>query len=474
MRGNSMKKTPKGGLRRRWILQSLAAVTTIVALFLLIFYFVLSDYYHNNIETNLQTRAVAAARSITLLPISNYGEFNTRMAQYIENFADLHIIEAQHITRDGRIGSTSSGLYIEHRPQTSDVVNVLNDGGISSFLGVDSFTGERVVSVTIPINDINNTRLGALRLVTSLHIADARIMQNMLEAVLLGLVAIVVLTSLNIIFINRVTKSLRDINEAAAEIADGSYGVQIATLRRDELGQLARTVNRMSTEIRAAEQLKTDFVRNVSHELRTPLTAISGWSETLLADELPEDVEMGLQVISAESERLANMVERLLDITRYDSDRQVLNMEEFNLDGELTALLDFYREVYAKDGITLVYESNGQDVKHTADRERLKQVIINLLDNAAKHGQCKHISVRLKVGVKQISLTIHDDGRGVPQEELHLIKQKYYRGATTARGNGIGLTIADDIINAHKGRLFITSEEGNGTTVVVILRRGSA
>jgi len=469
--GDIIKK--RRGLRRRWLLSSLAVVVAVLFIVMLAFFIVIADYYYGNIETNLRTRAAAATRSLAVNNMQDYATFSSSIIHYVENFADRGVIEAQFIGQNGRVENTSTGLTVDILPQTNDVLLVLDGEGMSSFHGTDMITGERVISVTAPLNDGNDRLVGALRLVTSLRTADAHIAQNMLETFGAGLIAILIITLVNFLYINSVTKSLREITDTASKIAAGSYGIRVEKNYNGEIGQLAETLNHMSAEICAAEKIKTDFISNVSHELRTPLTAITGWGETLLdanADD-SQDVQKGIRIMLKETDRLSRMVEQLLDFTTQESGRMVMTMEPFDLVTELDELLDFYRDAYHAEGIALNYSSNEEHVMVIGDKERLKQVFINLLDNASKHGitnKNKRIDVRLEIG-DDVKVIIRDHGKGIAAEDIPHVKLKYYRGASAARGNGIGLAIADEIINAHNGSLEIDSVENEGTEVTLTL-----
>ncbi|MCL2545666.1 MAG: HAMP domain-containing histidine kinase [Oscillospiraceae bacterium] len=459
---------------------SLVVVVGVVLVVVLAFFVIVADYYYGNVETNLRTRASVAARSLTGVNILGDEAFSAAIIQYVEYFADRGSIEAQFIGQNGRIVRTSTGLTADFSPATPDVAQAMGGGGMSSSRGMDDVTGERVVSVTTPLHDGNGRLVGALRLVTSLRRADARIAQSMMEALVVGLLAVMLIIVVNFVFINSVTKSLREINDTACQIAAGGYGIRIEKKYNDEIGQLAETLNHMSAEIRTAETIKSDFVSNVSHELRTPLTAISGWGETLLAGDVTdeEDVRQGIRIMLKETGRLSRMVEQLLDFTKQESDRFVMTMEPFDLGTELGELLSFYRDVYNAEGIAVHYDAlSKENTSIVGDKERIKQVMINLLDNSAKHGladldvtdENKRIDVSLQSVDDKLVIAVRDHGKGVAPEDISHVKLKYYRGTSGARGSGIGLTIADEIVRAHNGSLDIESAPDGGTMVTVTL-----
>ena len=169
--------------------------------------------------------------------------------------------------------------------------------------------------------------------------------------VLLVIIAVMLLSSGY--FVRSILHPVAEITEKAKRIANGSYGIQIETQYDDEIGELAQTINEMSVKINQNEKMQTEFISSLSHELRTPLTAITGWSETLLADEtLDPQTERGMKIILGETKRLTEMVVELLDFTRIQDGRFTLNMEQTDILGEFEDTVYMYGSRLTKDGIT--------------------------------------------------------------------------------------------------------------------------
>ena len=225
-------------------------------------------------------------------------------------------------------------------------------------------------------------------------------------------------------------------------------------------------------KIGQSEKMQTEFISSVSHELRTPLTAINGWGETLEEESDPEQLRRGIGIITKEARRLTNMVEELLEFSKMQDGRFTLLVEEMDLQAELEDAVYTYRQLFRQEGIELEYEDNGEVYTQpiTGDPERIKQVLCNLLDNAAKHGGSgKRISVAMRRADKDYLITIRDYGPGIPEAELPFIKQKFYKGSSKARGSGIGLAVCDEIVERHGGTLTVANAEGGGTLVTVSL-----
>ena len=211
----------------------------------------------------------------------------------------------------------------------------------------------------------------------------------------------------------------------------------------------------------------------MSHELRTPLTAISGWSETLLAAEQmnEDDTRRGLLIISREARRLTGMVEELLEFTRIQDGRFTLNMQPCDLRADFEDTVFMYGSRLRQEGIELTYLENDDPIPEiTCDGARLRQVFLNILDNAAKHGgEGKRITAAIGMDGSDVVITIRDFGPGIPDEEMPHVKKKFYKGSSKARGSGIGLAVCDEIVTRHGGTLTLRNAEGGGTEVIVRL-----
>ena len=225
-------------------------------------------------------------------------------------------------------------------------------------------------------------------------------------------------------------------------------------------------------KIGQSEKMQTEFISSLSHELRTPLTAINGWSETLLdAEDLDPETRRGVKIISSEAKRLTEMVVDLLDFTRLQDDRLTLNVELADIRAEFEDTVYMYSSRLTRDGIQLEYTEYDGDVPEIAcDHKRLRQVFLNLLDNAAKHGGTgKRIEAAMDYQDGEVIFRIRDFGHGIPEDELPLVKKKFYKGSSKARGTGIGLAVSDDIVRMHGGTLTLENAPGGGTVVTVTL-----
>lgn len=281
-----------------------------------------------------------------------------------------------------------------------------------------------------------------------------------------------------------ITQPLRRLTAAASAVAEGQFDDQVPVRSGDELGRLSRAFNDMTRRLQAARQMQTTFVANVSHELRTPLTAVKGTVETLRGGAV-EDISVRdrfLATVEAETDRLIRLVNDLLVLTRADAEALNLRREPLDLAELVRVTIErLTPQAHAHD-IVLDIRTDSEAPLVWADRDRISQVLVNLLDNAIKFS---HPGGRVTVefGAHDCAgcalVEVRDEGIGIPVADLPQIGQRFYRAdkARTRRrteeapsgqaqsGSGLGLSIATALVEAHGGQLEILSEEGRGTTV---------
>ena len=248
--------------------------------------------------------------------------------------------------------------------------------------------------------------------------------------------------------------------------------MRIDKAKDDEIGGLCDAINDMAGELGASEQLKNDFISSVSHELRTPLTAIKGWAETMQeGGDLDESTrQKGIHVILSETERLSSMVEELLDFSRIQSGRFNIQLEKLDIVAELSDAVLMFDERARREGIAFLYEEPEDFVVLMGDRNRLRQVFVNVIDNALKYSTAGG-TVKVEAGRvgNTFQVVVSDTGCGISAEDLPKVKTKFYKANFTRRGSGIGLAVANEIVQQHNGSLELRSHIGEGTVVTISL-----
>lgn len=293
-----------------------------------------------------------------------------------------------------------------------------------------------------------------------------------IPAIVIAVIIAAYIILVNIWFDHYISKPIQDLSESAKHIADGSYGAQVPSVGDNEIGRLTDDINIMSEKIARSDKATAEFISQISHELRTPLTAILGWSETLQYDPAIKDESLrGVKIIAKEAERLTGMVADLLEFTRIQDGRFNLRMELVDIAAELEDSLFTYGKLMSEAGIEVSYEPPEYDIPLiSGDPERLKQVFLNLLDNAAKHGgDGGKVDITLALRKDNVIIRIRDYGKGIPAGELPFVKNRFYKGSSKNRGSGIGLAVCDEIISRHGGRLSIANAEGGGCIAEICL-----
>lgn len=460
------------GLRKRWLLNTVGVLCVLGLVCVLIVTMAFSAYYYSTMESDMRYRAKTTADFFAEYLNQSYSEYYQSCVSYAKSFEDKDKLELQFIDSQGNIVASSYGDWPGPSPSTEDIRKAIESRDVEKFVGKDPDTGERIYAVSSPMIYSNGEVIGVLRYVTSTALLDHQI--AMVASYALGAMLIIigiVLFSSNY-YIRTILLPVGEIIEKAKRIASGSYGIQIQTEYNDEIGILAQTINEMSVQISQNEKMQRDFISSLSHELRTPLTAIAGWSETLLAgDSLDPETMRGMKIISRETQRLTEMVLELLDFTRIQDGRMTLDIREADIQSEFEDTVYMYSSRLTQDGIHLEYLYNDDEIPMIpCDPERLRQVFLNILDNAAKHGgEGKRIDASMHLEGEFVVVRIRDFGPGIPEDEIPLVKKRFYKGSSKARGTGIGLSVCDEIVEMHRGSLKLENAPDGGTLVTVSL-----
>lgn len=470
MEKNQFKKT--GGLRRRWLINTIGTIIALGLVCVLAVTAYFAARYYSDMEMDLHNRGEDTKEIFADHAGQSYDEYYKSCVSFAQNFGDDEHLQLQFVAAAGDFVASSRGQWTGEVPNTSEIENAISTRGQSYFVGRDPAMNERIMALSIPVIYSNGEVIGVLRYVSPTKFVDGQIFTVALIAFLglMAVVAAVLLSSRH--FIRSVMHPVAEITEKAKLISSGSYGVQLQTRYQDEIGDLAETINEMSAKISQNEKMQAEFISQLSHELRTPLTVINGWSETLLADEsMDADTRQGLKIISSEAQRLTEMVMELLDFTRMQDGRMTLSVEPTDIRTEFEDTVFMYGSRLSQDGIQLNYLDNDDDIPEIpCDAKRLRQVFLNILDNAAKHGgEGKKIDASISYEQKSVIVRIRDYGPGIPEDEIPLVKKKFYKGSSKARGTGIGLAVCDEIVEMHGGTLTLENAHGGGTLVTVTL-----
>ena len=459
-------------LRKRWLINTLGVIFALGMVCVLAVTALFSNHYYSNMRSDLYNRAEATADFFADYLNQSYNEYYQSCINYAKTFEDKDRLELQFISKDGTLVASSFGQWAGQSPTTSDIREAMETRGIRFHQGMDPSTGERIIAVSSPMIYSNGEVIGVLRFVTSTRVMDFQLFQVVLMCLGALLVVLVVVLISGEYFMRSIMTPLQDITEKAQRIANGSYGAQIKTRYRDEIGALAETINELSVKISQNEKMQTEFISQLSHELRTPLTVINGWIMTISdVEDMDPLVQEGLKTISDESRRMIDMVTELLNFTRMQGEQMTLSMELKDIRASFEDAVFMYASRLKTDGIELNYLENDDEIPEIrCDTDKLRQVFLNILDNAAKHGgEGKRIDASIHFEGSNVVMRIRDYGPGIPEDEIPLVKKKFFKGSSKARGTGIGLAVCDEIVELHGGELTLDNAPGGGTLVTVTL-----
>lgn len=456
----------RGTITRRWVLNNLGLITLVLLVLEFAFIYAIQSYYYGASQQYLTTKISSVTGVLSRYSQDADMNFSTEMRSTIENFSDKDKMELMAINARGRVVLTSSGFTPADGAAMPDYEDVM-EGGSGYWIG--KLGDETIMAVSVDISDLS-TEYNAIRVVTSLEQVQATLRTYMIgiTAICMGVLLLLVVTG--VYFIRSIVRPIKQISATTRKFAKGDFSVRIDSGSNDEIGDLCVSINQMADELSNTENMKNEFISSVSHELRTPLTAIKGWAETMCMEADPDTVQRGVHVIVNETERLSEMVEELLDFSRMQSGRFSLQCATMDVLAELGDAVLIYTEKAKRENIRIIYQEPEMLPFVYGDKNRIRQVFINVIDNAIKYSNSgSTITVSAEEVGNMIQVTITDNGVGISEADLPRVKTKFFKANHTRRGSGIGLAVADEIITMHGGRLDITSELNVGTNVTITL-----
>lgn len=473
-----LKKGMKSGQRRtfkltitkRWLISSVLSIAIVFLIIDIVGAYIVKNYYYSSINQQIATKANIVLNSLQYYEDDTNTNFSAQIRSMVENYEDKETVELQAINNKGEIVISSSGFAPVGTIEMPDYYEAVSTNDISYYIGKLA-TKEKVMTATVPAPE-EAAGFSALRLLVSLENADRQTMlvSLFIVGISVGILALIVISGQ--FFIRSIVSPVRQIGKTARQIAAGDFSARIEQSYRinDEMSELCSVINYMADELSNAEKMKNDFISSISHELRTPLTAIKGWAETLRGIEDQDTVKKGMRVISSESDRLSALVEELLDFSRIQNGKFTLVLSNMDILAELEDAILIYQEGARRAEIALHYNAPENLPVFFGDKNRLRQVFINIIDNAIKYSDAGgNVWITASADKDNIKITVRDSGCGISEQDLPNVKTKFYKANHTKRGSGIGLAVAEEIVTMHDGQLFISSEENVGTTVDIVL-----
>lgn len=493
-------------------------ILTVLILEILIINIVRVNYY-NNLKANLQNQLKVSCELY-----SRYfsdATLSDNVLNNVDTFWKQTNAQVQIIDKDGHVLMDSIGYMPPSGEKLPDVEEALKKG-YGDWFGKAAYDSDGIMAVSQTLKSDGDT-VGVLRFISTLREVNEDVRAVAKVFIIVGVIVAVISAFLSLLISNTVVNPLKKVTAVAARMAAGDYHIRSVRTYNDEIGKLSDTLNYLAEEIDKRDRMKNDFISSISHELRTPLTSIKGWAVTLMevgGEEAaggeqpvsPEEVEggnavsrgevpfeteafttagegitdgrkawteairnenrelfaTGLDIIEKECDRLTQMVEELLDFSRLTSGKLSIRREKVRLAEFVETVGRQLTPRAARDGLNFDVKVEDGLPDIVSDANRLKQVIINILDNAFRFTPAGgKVLFKTETSGGEIIFSVSDTGCGITADEMPYIKEKFFKGRNSKMGNGIGLSICDEIIRLMNGTLSIYSRPGKGTTVIV-------
>ena len=464
------------GLRRRIIKYYFTIIIITIVLFEGMFIFYIQNYYYDSVEQSLTSHAAYTRDSYNTI-YTESSSFETKANSVIEkeNMKANSKFSVQIIDKNKNLIIDQYGIRTNEKVEYEDVNRALADSSNLvpyNYRVVD--TNEHLMSISFPLK-VNNVIEGVVRYTVSLNEIDKTIFKLVLGLILAGVLILLITISISLRFAESLIQPLRELKEFANELAHGNYNIKLKNkkIRNDEIGDLAQTFEHMAGEIDKTRRLKEEFISSISHELRTPLTSIKGWSETLGYENISKDeLDLGLGIIQDETERLIKLVEELLDFSRLSSDRIRLQIDMVNIEALTKGVVNQLKVKAIENNIKLTYRFEVENlVTIQGDKNRLRQVLINLVQNAIKFTPPEgYIEIIVSQNEDFTTVKVKDTGTGIKSENLEKVLEKFFQEDFHKSGSGLGLAISNEIVKLHGGKIHIESEKDVGTIITFNLK----
>lgn len=332
-----------------------------------------------------------------------------------------------------------------------------------------------VLTVGVPIV-INNQTQGGVFFHTSLSEIKNTLDRVYLIIWMSAFFAIIISAFIIYYFSNRILiRPLGKINQTAKSIASGDFDKRVNLVSDDEIGDLAVSFNYMADSLQNLEKMRRDFISNVSHELRSPMTSVNGFIGGMLDGTIPEEKwQYYLDIVNGEIKRLIRLINDLLDLGRLESGEFSLHIEIFDVNELIRGRVIKFEERIEKKAIQMDIVLSGNKLKVKGDKDRIDQVITNLLDNSIKFVPQEGI-IKIKTEVKQdrVMVSVYNNGPGIPKEDINYIWDRFHKvdkARVKGGGTGLGLSIARQIVNQHNQNIWVESgDEGTKFTFTLAL-----
>jgi len=284
-----------------------------------------------------------------------------------------------------------------------------------------------------------------------------------------NIISIIIGSILFLLVGKMIVRPIRRLTKATKRVAEGDFNIDLENHRQDELGTLISSFNQMAKELKTIEILRNDFISDMSHEFKTPLTSIEGYTK-LLKDCDNEERDEYIDIITSETKRLSILATNILTLNKIENENTSIYMEEFSMDEQIRKAIVLLENKWCEKDIEL--EIDLETIEYKGNQNLMYQVWLNLIDNGIKFSpKGQVIEIKLYKEKDKVLFSIKDNGIGIPIEHEKRIFEKFYKDdkSRNTEGNGLGLSIAKQIVDMHQGKIYLDFNIDVGTKIIVEL-----
>jgi len=378
---------------------------------------------------------------------------------------------------DGKISLASSDVNKKWIGQTitDEAVNIVLSGNVATVKGkVGGMFEETVLTVGYPIK-INDQLIGGIFMCKPMNVLQGAI--NEVNSLLFIFLIPIILLGAVAVFISsqRITKPLVEMNKAAKVIADGNFEKRLDVKNTDEVGELAQSFNYMAESLDKSEKTRQEFIANISHDIRSPLTSIRGFIEAIYDGTIPPEMHKHyLKIVIEETQRLSKLANDMVDLSRAQAGAMTLERTDFDINDVIRESLDMMEPRFKDKNLFADAVFDGERMTVNADREKIKRVLQNLIDNAIKFSNDSgDITVETKANHDKAEIYVKDTGKGISDEEINHVFDRFFKADASRgldkSGVGLGLSIVKEFIKAHGETIEVHQRPEGGTEFMFTL-----
>ncbi len=463
--------------RRSLFFKNFATYATVILsgfIVLAVSFVVIADRYSSDEQKRALDKVAQRAANTATIMIENYSPSLDRLFQLtlaqMAGDADATIILCDGTGKIAYVAD-SSGCYAQEflALYPSAVDELWKSGRYSETGNFGGFFSEVRNIVGLPIVGLSSNKYEGAVFAAAPASSNLNLLQDVIGAFSVALMTVLLITLvLSYLITARLIRPLRIMANAAKSFGRGDFSMRVPEVtRNDEVGELAISFNNMAASMQSLEEQRRDFIANVSHDLKTPMTTIAGFVDGMLDGTVPEEkFNEYLEVISEEVKRLSRMANRMLDMAKFESGAIVISKTTFDVCEMASRIILSFEQVLNARGIEVIVNMPSE-LKVTADKDQLAQVIYNLVDNAVKFVDDKG---KLSMSIASIGGKMHfkisNTGAEIPMADQQQIFERFYKVDRSRnlnrQGSGLGLYIVKTIINLHGGDIKVKS--GNNET----------